>query len=86
MDPETVVARTAAPNDRTTSYLDARDMGPPNPLKETLETLPELDDDVVLVQHNDRVPQHLFPKLDDRGYEHETIELGAATATAIWRP
>jgi hypothetical protein len=86
MDPATVIPETGAPSDRPTAYIDAREMGPPEPLRETLETLPELDDDVVLVQHNDRVPKHLFPKLDARGYEHETVAVGSDTATAIWRP
>ncbi|HKJ58116.1 MAG TPA: DUF2249 domain-containing protein, partial [Halobacteriales archaeon] len=52
----------------------------------TLERLAELDDDVVLCQRNDRVPQHLFPVLDDRGYRYETVEDGEEVVTAIWRP
>jgi len=38
----------------------------------------------VLVQRNDRAPQFLYPKLDDRGYAHETIEADGAVVTAIW--
>lgn len=38
-------------------------------------------DNGVLVQYNDRVPQFLYPKLDDRGYEYETDD---AVVTAIW--
>jgi len=86
MDATTVVRETAVPTGRPTEELDVRSLGPPKPLKQTLETLPDLDDDVVLVQYNDRAPQHLYPKLADRGYEYETIERSEATVTAIWKP
>lgn len=72
------------PASAPTEELDVRNLGPPKPLKNTLETLAELDDDIVLVQLNDRAPQHLYPKLDDRGYEHETGEMDDAVVTAIW--
>ncbi|WP_115863516.1 DUF2249 domain-containing protein [Halorussus litoreus] len=82
---ERAISRTDAPSDRPREVLDVRELGPPKPLSETLETLPELDDDVVLVQVNDRAPQHLYPKLDDRGYVFETVEGEDAVLTAIWR-
>jgi len=63
--------------------MDVRDLGPPKPLKNTLERLVELDDDSVLVQINDRAPQHLYPKLDDRGYEYETVAVDDAVVTVI---
>jgi hypothetical protein len=37
------------------------------------------------VQVNDRAPQHLSPKLMDRGYEFETVEDEEAVLTTIWR-
>ncbi|MFB6233865.1 MAG: DUF2249 domain-containing protein [Halopenitus sp.] len=74
-----------APTDGPTETLDVRELGPPNPLTETLELLPELDEETVLVQRNDRVPQHLFPKLEDRGYTFETVEVDDEFVTAIWR-
>lgn len=74
-----------APSSRPRETLDVRNLGPPKPLSETLELLPELDDETVLVQLNDRAPQHLYPKLDDRGYVYDTVEFGDATVTAIWR-
>ena len=79
------LSETAAPADRPTETLDARELPPPQPLVHTLERLVELDDSVVLVQRNDRLPQHLFPKLEDRGYEYETVELETEVVTAIWR-
>jgi len=80
-----LAAETDAPLDRGTETLDVRALGPPAPLTETLETLPDLDG-TVLVQVNDRVPQHLYPKLADRGYAYETVEDGDRVVTAIWEP
>lgn len=74
-----------APTDRPTETLDVRNLGPPKPLTETLELLAELSAEKVLVQRNDRVPQHLFPKLDDRGYMFETVETDDGFLTMIWR-
>ena len=86
MDATAVVERTAAPTGRPTVELDVRSLPPPRPLRETLERLEALADDVVLVQRNDRAPQHLYPLLDDRGYAHDTGEAHGEVVTAIWRP
>jgi uncharacterized protein (DUF2249 family) len=77
-------AELDVPAGAPTEQLDVRTLGPPKPLKNTLETLADLDDDTVLVQLNDRAPQHLYPKLDDRGYEYETVETEDGVVTAIW--
>jgi len=74
---------TAAP-DGPRTRLDVRDLPPPEPLAETLERVEDLDDGAVLVQVNDRAPQHLYPKLTDRGYEYETVEAEDVVVTAIW--
>lgn len=74
-----------APAERPQKTIDVRSAGPPTPLKKTLETLESIDDDTILVQRNDRVPQFLFPKLDDRGYDYDTVETDAEVVTAIWR-
>ncbi|GGN96248.1 MULTISPECIES: DUF2249 domain-containing protein [Haloarcula] len=81
---DAVLAQTDAPADAPTERLDVRELGPPKPLAETLELLPTLDDDTVLVQYNDRAPQHLYPKLEDRGYDYETVDTDEATVTVIW--
>lgn len=73
------------PDDRPVERLDVRELGPPDPLVETLETLPDLPDGTVLLQVNDRAPQHLYPKLTDRGYEFATTERGDEVLTAVWR-
>jgi TusA-related sulfurtransferase len=84
-EPETALSGTDAPTDRPRKTLDARELPPPQPLQRTLRLLPELDDETVLVQLNDRAPQHLYPKLTDRGYEYETVG-EAPVVTAIRRP
>ncbi|GAB3663595.1 DUF2249 domain-containing protein [Halopiger thermotolerans] len=86
--PASVVDRTDAPTDRPRETIDVRSLGPPEPLKNTLETLADLPDETVLVQRNDRVPQFLFPKLEDRGYAHESVELedDDEVVTVIWSP
>lgn len=82
----TGIERTAAPADRTVETLDLREAGPPEPLRRTLEFLADADDGTVLVQVNDRAPRHLYPTLDDRGYEYETVDLENAVVTTVWRP
>lgn len=81
---ERAIDRTDAPDTQPIETLDVRELGPPQPLKQTLETLEAMDAGV-LVQYNDRVPQFLYPKLDDRGYEYETVETDEAVVTAIWQ-
>lgn len=80
-----VVAGTRAPHGRPQEILDARELPPPQPLQNTLERLAKLDTETVLVQLNDRAPQHLYPKLTDRGYEYETIAADEHVVTVIWR-
>lgn len=80
-----VVEETGAPTDRPVETMDARDLPPPEPLRNTLERLTELDGETVLLQMNDRAPQHLYPKLSDRGYEFETVRTDDFVATVIWR-
>jgi TusA-related sulfurtransferase len=78
------IAATDAPTDRPRETIDVRELPPPEPLRRTLERLTELGD-AVLVQRNDRAPQHLYPKLADRGYAYDTVETDGAVVTVIWR-
>jgi uncharacterized protein (DUF2249 family) len=78
-----IVADSDAPAEEPIEQLDVRQLGPPEPLSETLERLVEMDGGV-LVQINDRAPQYLYPKLEDRGYTYETVETDDATVTIIW--
>jgi len=79
------LAATDAPADRPVETLDTRELPPPEPLRRTLERLADLPEETVLVQLSDRRPQHLFPKLDDRGYAHDSVEREDAVVTAVWR-
>ncbi|RDI70217.1 DUF2249 domain-containing protein [Halopelagius longus] len=71
---------------RPIETLDARELPPPQPLQKTLELLAELDDETAVVQLNDRAPQHLYPRLSERGYEYETTEFEEYVVTTIWKP
>ena len=82
---ETLLAETDAPSTTVHERLDVGDLPPPEPLQLTLETLADLDDDAVVVQVNDRIPRHLFPQLDDRGFAYAVIDRGDPVVTAIWR-
>jgi uncharacterized protein (DUF2249 family) len=79
-----VVAKTGAPTEWPRETLDARELPPPQPLQRTLERLADLDDETVLVQVNDRAPQHLYPKLEERGYAYETVETDDVVRTVVW--
>jgi hypothetical protein len=84
-DPDrSLLHRTDAPADAPVETLDVRQLGPPEPLRQTLELLPDLDDETVVIQYNDRAPQHLYPKLTDRGYRYETVTQADVTTTVIW--
>lgn len=73
------------PSGRPVQVIDVRRAGPPTPLTRTLETLEDCGDDVVLLQRNDRLPSHLFSRLDDRGYRHGAVERDDEVLTAVWR-
>jgi uncharacterized protein (DUF2249 family) len=79
------LTQSAAPVDRPCETIDARELPPPQPLKNTLEQLTDIGDSVILVQLNDRRPQHLYPKLEDRGYQYETLKDGDTVVTIIWQ-
>jgi hypothetical protein len=63
--------------------VDVRELPPPEPLQETLGTLESMDGAGLLVQINDRQPQHLFPMLEERGYAYQSTGEDPAY-TAIW--
>jgi TusA-related sulfurtransferase len=84
VDAQQFIEETNAPADEPIEQLDVRDLGPPKPLSKTLERLAEMDGGV-LVQLNDRAPQHLYPKLADRGYRYETRKTDEMTVTVIWK-
>jgi len=81
---DSLLTETSAPTTRVHEVIDVRDLPPPEPLTLTLETLADVEDGV-LVQVNDRVPKHLFPRLDERGFDYEAVERDDRVVTAIWR-
>lgn len=54
--------------------LDVRGLEPPEPMVRTLEALSTLPRGKTLVQLNERVPQFLLPKLEERGFVYEVRE------------
>lgn len=84
MDPTVVLDSEVVPDRPDYETLDVRELPPPKPLQETLEAVVDLDERV-LIQINDRTPQHLFPKLEERGLEHESMG-DDPVYTAIWVP
>ncbi|MFC7098922.1 DUF2249 domain-containing protein [Halobaculum marinum] len=73
------------PEGRAATGIDVRSAPPPEPLTDTVAALTETDDTTVLFQRNDRVPVHLFDRLDERGYEHASVERDGEALTAVWR-
>lgn len=49
--------------------IDVRELPPPEPMMKILETLPQIDEQTVLLVHHHREPMMLYPKLEERGYE-----------------
>ncbi|MFB6122484.1 MAG: DUF2249 domain-containing protein [Haloferacaceae archaeon] len=84
MDVERLQSVDGVPTDREVVIVDVRELPPPEPLTETMDALTDLGDDEMVVQVNDRVPQHLFPRLDDRGVQYESLETDDGALTALW--
>lgn len=83
MDYEGLLDRDGVPSVSEPIEIDVRDLPPPEPLQETLGTLESMDSSDLLVQVNDRQPQHLFPMLDERGFAYQSVGDDPAY-TAIW--
>jgi uncharacterized protein (DUF2249 family) len=66
--------RTPTEADEPVTILDVRGMDPPEPMVRTLAALDQLREDETLLQINDRVPQHLLPKLNALGFDFEIRE------------
>lgn len=84
MDYDGLLEIAGVPNETDPTVIDVRDLPPPEPLQETLGTLEQMDGDGLLVQVNDRLPQHLFPMLEERGFQYESTGEDPAY-TAIWK-
>lgn len=56
--------------------IDVSELVPPEPMVKILQALETLPDDSRLLVHHVRRPMHLYDRLDEMGYAHETRELG----------
>lgn len=83
MPATTVPSEIDAPETEPAATVDVRQSPPPEPLRRTFEELESLEEGVLL-QYNDRVPQMLFPKLEDRGFAYDYTETEDGAVTAIW--
>jgi uncharacterized protein (DUF2249 family) len=82
-DAETVAAATATsgPVDwadvpSTEITIDVSELVPPEPMIRILEALEKLPPEGRLLVHHVRRPIHLYERLDEMGYRHDTRELG----------
>jgi len=57
-------------------FLDVRGLEPPEPMIKVMEALNMLRQGQTLIVQHHRRPMFLYPKLDERGYEHVTEEIG----------
>jgi uncharacterized protein (DUF2249 family) len=82
--PEHAPAKTAAPPSPDASWdaptstltIDVSELVPPEPMIRILTALEELPAGASLLVHHVRRPMHLYPRLDELGYRHETREIG----------
>jgi uncharacterized protein (DUF2249 family) len=68
--------RAAASADRDMAVLDVRGLEPPEPMVQILARLDTLRPGQRLVVLHERRPMLLYPQLDERGFVHNTEELG----------
>ncbi|MCC6180097.1 MAG: DUF2249 domain-containing protein [Chloroflexi bacterium] len=59
---------------KATREIDVSHLPPPLPMVRILETLRELGDGETLLVRHTRRPIHLYPKLEELGCTHETVE------------
>lgn len=65
--------------------IDVRGLEPPQPMVRVLDSLDAMGaGDELLVVH-DRQPLFLYPQLDDRGFSHETREIGPGLVEILIR-
>ncbi len=57
--------------------IDVSELVPPEPLVKIMEALVALPPGESLLVHHVRRPMHLYPRLDELGYRHETREISA---------
>jgi uncharacterized protein (DUF2249 family) len=83
MNPTGAIESAAAQEAPHVIELDVRDMDPPEPMVLTLAVLGHLPADATLVQINTRVPQHLLPQLEARGFTYTVTEQAGVVRVEI---
>jgi uncharacterized protein (DUF2249 family) len=63
--------------------IDVRELVPPEPMIKILEALEELRPGERLLVHHVRRPIHLYDRLDEMGYRHQTRDLGPAKVEVL---
>jgi uncharacterized protein (DUF2249 family) len=58
--------------------IDVTELVPPEPMIRILRTLEELPEGARLLVHHVRRPMHLYDRLNEMGYPHDTREIGPA--------
>ena len=68
------------------TVLDVRGLEPPHPMLRVLELVDRLAPGQRLLVIHERRPLLLYPQLEERGFRHETEELGPGEfRITIWR-
>ncbi|HET9661609.1 MAG TPA: DUF2249 domain-containing protein [Thermomicrobiales bacterium] len=76
--PDTARAHDTWDDPTSTLTIDVSELVPPEPMIRILTALEELPDGASLLVHHVRRPMHLYPRLDELGYHHDTREIGPA--------
>lgn len=76
--PKTASSNASWDEPAATLTIDVSELVPPEPMIRILTALEELPDGATLLVHHVRRPMHLYPRLDELGYRHETRDLGPA--------
>ena len=63
--------------------IDVSELVPPEPMIKILETLETLPVDGRLLVHHVRRPIHLYDRLDEMGYAHDTRDLGSGQVEVL---
>ncbi len=79
-----LISETDAPDDAPMERLDVQSLGPPKPLKQTLERLAELNDDTILASST-TAPRSISTRNSRTEATTESVETDDATVTIIWR-
>jgi uncharacterized protein (DUF2249 family) len=67
----------------STLTIDVSELVPPEPMIRILSALEELPEGATLLVHHVRRPMHLYPRLDELGYRHETRDIGPAQVEVL---